>query len=570
MITFKYVRWRNFLSTGNNFTEIQLDRSNTTLIIGENGAGKSTILDALCFGLFGKPFRPINKSQLINSVNMTGSMVEVEFEIGSKKIKVVRGIKPNVFEIYINGKMYNQDANVRDYQKYLEQQILKLNYRSFTQVVILGSSTFIPFMQLKARHRREVVEEILDIQIFSLMNMILKTRLTGIKTDQKEVEFQSELSSEKIELHEKLIKEMKKNNTQIIEEKTNKIKKNIEDINDKKISIEDLNKIDQELLSQITDSDKVNKDLVKLKDIKSTLREKHKSHSDTVNFFKSNEDCPTCEQHIGDLFKKDMILSKDKEVKKFSKALEELDAVLSDNTKRHKEIKSIMDTIRENEVQIAKDNSSIMQLEKFQSTLESEIKSLESQDVNKSDTDKLDELKKISVNLEKERSKLREDQTYGEAVRNMLQDTGIKTKIIKQYLPIMNKLINTYLTAMEFYVNFTLDENFEETIKSRYREEFSYPSFSEDEKMRIDLALLFTWRAIAKMKNSANTNLLILDEIFDSSLDSGGTDEFLKILNTLGGENVFVISHKQDALVDKFKSTIKFEKIKNFSHVAVN
>jgi DNA repair exonuclease SbcCD ATPase subunit len=570
LITFKYVRWRNFLSTGNNFTEIQLDRSNTTLIIGENGAGKSTILDALCFGLFGKPFRPINKSQLINSVNMTGSMVEVEFEIGSKKIKVVRGIKPNVFEIYINGKMYNQDANVRDYQKYLEQQILKLNYRSFTQVVILGSSTFIPFMQLKARHRREVVEEILDIQIFSLMNMILKTRLAGIKTDQKEVEFQSELSSEKIELHEKLINEMKKNNTQIIEEKTNKIKKNIEDINDKKISIEDLNKIDQELLSQITDSDKVNKDLVKLKDIKSTLREKHKSHSDTVNFFKSNEDCPTCEQHIGDLFKKDMILSKDKEVKKFSKALEELDAVLSDNTKRHKEIKSIMDTIRENEVQIAKDNSSIMQLEKFQSTLESEIKSLESQDVNKSDTDKLDELKKISVNLEKERSKLREDQTYGEAVRNMLQDTGIKTKIIKQYLPIMNKLINTYLTAMEFYVNFTLDENFEETIKSRYRDEFSYPSFSEGEKMRIDLALLFTWRAIAKMKNSANTNLLILDEIFDSSLDSGGTDEFLKILNTLGGENVFVISHKQDALVDKFKSTIKFEKIKNFSHVAVN
>ena len=567
MITFKYVRWRNFLSTGNNFTEIQLDRNNTTLIIGENGAGKSTILDALCFGLFGKPFRPINKTQLINSVNMTGSMVEVEFEIGSKKIKVIRGIKPNVFEIYINGKMYNQDANVRDYQKYLEQQILKLNYRSFTQVVILGSSTFIPFMQLKARHRREVVEEILDIQIFSLMNMILKTRLTGIKTDQKEVEFQSELNSEKIELHEKLIKEMKKNNTQIIEDKTNKIKKNIEDINNKKISIEDLNKIDQELLSQITDSDKVNKDLVKLKDIKSTLREKHKSHSDTVNFFKSNEDCPTCEQHIGEIFKKDMILSKDKEVKKFSKALNELDTVLSDNNKRQKEIKSIMDTIRENEVQIAKDNSSIMQLEKFQSTLESEIKNLESQDINKSDTDKLDELKKLSTSLEKERSKLREDQTYGEAVRNMLQDTGIKTKIIKQYLPIMNKLINTYLTAMEFYVNFTLDENFEETIKSRYRDEFSYPSFSEGEKMRIDLALLFTWRAIAKMKNSANTNLLILDEIFDSSLDSGGTDEFLKILNTLGGENVFVISHKQDALVDKFKSTIKFAKVKNFSHV---
>ena len=570
MITFKYVRWRNFLSTGNTFTEIQLDKEKTTLIIGENGAGKSTILDALCFGLFGKPFRPINKTQLINSVNMTGSMVEVEFEIGSKKIKVVRGIKPNVFEIYINGKMYNQDANVRDYQKYLEQQILKLNYRSFTQVVILGSSTFIPFMQLKARHRREVVEEILDIQIFSLMNMILKGQLKDIASNRKDVEYQVDLTKEKIVLQEKYIKDMKVNNDQLVNEKNTLMSSNEEEVFKKTSNIAQLSNNNQELLSQIVDSDKVNKNLTKLKDIKSTLKEKHKSHVDTVNFFKSNEECPTCEQHIGDLFKKDMILSKDKEVKKFSTALDELDEVLTTNTQRKKEIKVITDTIRENEVKIAKENSSITQLEKFNATLLSEITTLQSVDVDKTDYDKLSNLKTSADNLETQRTKLREEQTYGDAVRNMLQDTGIKTKIIKQYLPIMNKLINTYLSTMEFYVNFTLDESFEETIKSRYRDEFSYPSFSEGEKMRIDLALLFTWRAIAKMKNSANTNLLILDEIFDSSLDSGGTDEFLKILNTLGGENVFVISHKQDALVDKFKSTIKFEKIKNFSHVAVN
>ena len=566
MITFKYVRWRNFLSTGNTFTEIQLDKEKTTLIIGENGAGKSTILDALCFGLFGKPFRPINKTQLINSVNMTGSMVEVEFEIGSKKIKVVRGIKPNVFEIYINGKMYNQDANVRDYQKYLEQQILKLNYRSFTQVVILGSSTFIPFMQLKARHRREVVEEILDIQIFSLMNMILKGQLKDIASNRKDVEYQVDLTKEKIVLQEKYIKDMKVNNDQLVNEKNTLMSSNEEEVFKKTSNIAQLSNNNQELLSQIVDSDKVNKNLAKLKDIKSTLKEKHKSHVDTVNFFKSNEECPTCEQHIGDLFKKDMILSKDKEVKKFSTALDELDEVLTTNTQRKKEIKVITDTIRENEVKIAKENSSITQLEKFNATLLSEITTLQSVDVDKTDYDKLGDLKTSADNLETQRTKLREEQTYGDAVRNMLQDTGIKTKIIKQYLPIMNKLINTYLSTMEFYVNFTLDESFEETIKSRYRDEFSYPSFSEGEKMRIDLALLFTWRAIAKMKNSANTNLLILDEIFDSSLDSGGTDEFLKILNTLGGENVFVISHKQDALVDKFNSTIRFEKIKNFSH----
>ena len=567
MIHFNYVRWKNFLSTGNNFTEIQLDRNPTTLIIGENGAGKSTILDALCFGLFGKPFRNINKPQLLNSVNGSGCLVEIEFKIGSKEIKVIRGIKPSVFEIYINGKMYNQDANVRDYQKYLEQQILKLNYRSFTQVVILGSSTFVPFMQLKSRHRREVVEEILDIQIFSLMNMLLKQKLKTISDDIRDVDYQRELTTDKVGLQKKYIDDVKKNKDKLIAEKTNLIGGNEEDIFSRKSAIEKLQQENTNLLIQISDTDKVKDNYNKFKDIKSTLVEKHKSHSRVVGFFENNDDCPTCQQHIDEIFKQEMISDKQKEVTKFSNGLKELEEELKKSRHRQKEISAIADTIRENEVQMAKDNSSVVQLEKFNSTLQSEVTQLETGDVSKEDYNKLNELKESLNTIEDHKSKLREDMTYAEAAKNMLQDTGIKTKIIKQYLPIMNRLINTYLTSMEFYVNFTLNESFEETIKSRYRDEFTYDSFSEGEKMRIDLALLFTWRAVAKMKNSTNTNLLMLDEIFDSSLDSTGTDEFLKILNTLGDENVFVISHKQDVLVDKFRSTIKFEKVKNFSHV---
>ena len=568
MIIFKYVRWKNFLSTGNNFTEIQLDRNSTTLIIGENGAGKSTVLDALCFGLFGKPFRGINKAQLINSVNMSGAMVEVEFEIGSKKIKVVRGIKPNVFEIYVNGKMYNQDANSRDYQKYLEQQILKLNYRSFTQVVILGSSTFIPFMQLKSRHRREVVEEILDIQIFSLMNMLLKQKLKNNAEEIRDIEYKSSLTEEKIDLQDNYIDEMKKNKDKSLKEKTILFASNQEEIHKRQDKVNLSENTNIELIKQISDSDSIKSKYQKLQSIKSTLNEKHRAHSSTINFFETNEDCPTCQQHISELFKTDIIKTKVKDTDKISKGLSELKDELEKYKERQKEIVEVANNIREYEVQIAKDNESILQLEKFNSTLQSEIDQLQHADVNKNDYEKLGELKTSLINLKEQKSKLIEDKTYSETAKNMLQDTGIKTKIIKQYLPIMNKLINTYLTSMEFYVNFTLDESFEETIKSRYRDDFSYSSFSEGEKMRIDLALLFTWRAVAKMKNSANTNLLILDEIFDSSLDNTGTDEFLKILNTLGNENVFVISHKQDALADKFRSTVKFEKIKNFSHMS--
>jgi len=559
------VRWKNFLSTGNNFTEIQLDRNPTTLIIGENGAGKSTILDALCFGLFGKPFRNISKSQLLNTVNGSSAMVELEFRIGTKEIKVRRGIKPNVFEIYINGKMYNQDANARDYQKYLEQQILKLNYRSFTQVVILGSSTFVPFMQLKARHRREVVNEILDIQIFSIMNLLMRERIKTITADIRENEYQHELAEEKITMQEKYIKDTKSNKKNLITEKTNLMAGNEEEVFKQEANNKILKVENETYLNQIADTDKVKEQFDKMKDIQSTLTEKKNTNSKMLQFFEDNDICPTCEQPLNNA--EEMISAKQQEVDKFTEALGDLTKVLVKSQNRQQEIKDIRDKIRDNEVKMAQSNSSIKELAKFNATLTSEIKALESGTVTKEEEDKLKKLKKDFVFFDKEKTKLREDLTYSEAARNMLQDTGIKTKVIKKYLPIMNKLINTYLNSMEFYVNFTLDENFNETIKSRYRDEFTYASFSEGEKMRIDLALLFTWRAVAKMKNSTNTNLLILDEIFDSSLDGTGTDEFLKILNTLGDENVFVISHKQDALADKFRSTIKFEKVKNFSHV---
>ena len=568
MIVFKKVRWKNFLSTGNNFTEIELDRNSTTLIIGENGAGKSTILDALCFGLFGKAFRNISKPLLVNSVNGSSTIVEIEFTIGTKKLLVRRGIKPNILEIYVDGKMYNQDANARDYQKHLEQQILKLNYRSFTQVVILGSSTFVPFLLLNNKYRREVVEEILDIQIFSLMNFILKSELKTLSQDIREVEYEKSLYEEKIALQEKYIKEIKKNKDKILKEKVELLSGNEEEIFMRQGENDLLNQDIDELVNSIVDKTKMDEKLSKLNDIKSTLVEKHKNHSTMIAFFDNNDDCPTCEQHIDEQFKKQMISKKKKSANDLMTGLNELETELISTKDRLTGIKDIAKTIREKEVHIAKNKSSVDQLEKFNTNLQNEMNELsEESGVTKLDNNKLEELKSKLKGIDNSRSKLKEEHIYSDAARNMLQDSGIKTKIIKQYLPVMNKLINTYLTSMEFYVNFTLDENFEETIKSRYRDEFTYASFSEGEKMRIDLALLFTWRAVAKMKNSTNTNLLILDEIFDSSLDSTGTDEFLKILNTLGDENVFVISHKQDMLVDKFRSTIKFEKTKNFSHI---
>ena len=568
MINFKYVRWKNFLSTGNQPTEIQLDKNPTTLIIGENGAGKSTVLDAICFGLFGKPFRTISKSQIVNSINNGATMVEVEFSIGTVEYKVIRGIKPNKFEIYQNDKMMNLEANVRDYQKILEQQILKLNYSSFTQVVILGSASWAPFMQLKARHRREVVEEILDIKIFSTMNLILKQKIKTVLEDIRDIEHQYDLVQSKISMQETHIKGMKENKDKIIQQKEKQIKENKIELQKRKEKENLLQYENNDLLENMAGENKVTDKKDKLKDIHFKLKDKHSRESKMITFYEENDECPTCEQLISFNFKEKKIKQNQASVNVLDEGLLKLTDEMSKVDVKLKEYKTIAKHIRDNEVLIAQTNTSILELEKFNVKLQTEINGYKTDSKEETDTDKLKDLEENLESISKQKTKLKEDKIYYEAARSMLMDTGIKTKIIKQYLPIMNKLINKYLTSMEFYVNFTLDENFEETIKSRYRDEFSYASFSEGEKMRIDLALLFTWRAIAKMKNSTNTNLLMLDEIFDSSLDGTGTDEFLKILNTLSGENVFVISHKQDALADKFRETIKFEKIRNFSHVA--
>ena len=569
MIIFEKVRWKNFLSTGNQFTEIDLNRNETTLIIGENGAGKSTVLDALCFALFGKPFRTISKSQLINTVNAMETVVEIEFSIASRNYKVVRSIKPNKFEIWQNDKMLNQEANNRDYQKILEQQILKLNYRSFTQVVILGSSTFIPFMQLKARFRREVVEDLLDIKIFSTMNVLLKQRLKDLVTELQEVEYNHKLCSEKISMQSTHIENIKNNADIIIKEKQNNYDNNSIEL-DKKVNNKKLLEENQKgLFTSVEDQIKIESKDVKLKDLRSTLTEKQKEKDRMIKFLSENEDCPACEQHIDTEFKSQMISTKETEKKEIVDGLTKMEDELNKTKVRLNEISKVTNEIQDNSIQIASLNTSIQELEKYQVKLSEEIKDLEKSTIDNSDEEQLKILHEEFEGIEKNRKDLKEEKVYKEASKAMLQDTGIKTKIIKQYLPIMNQLINKYLASMEFYVNFSLDENFDETIKSRFRDNFNYASFSEGEKMRIDLALLFTWRAIAKMKNSTNTNLLILDEIFDSSLDSAGTDEFLKILNTLEGENVFVISHKQDVLVDKFKHTLKFEKNKNFSKMVV-
>ena len=568
MITFKYVRWKNFLSTGNTFTEIQLDRNPSTLIIGENGAGKSTILDALCFGLFGKPFRQISKNQLINTVNAQGTIVEIEFETQNKNVKVVRGIKPNTFEIWVDGNMINQSANAKDYQKHLEQQILKLNYRSFTQVVILGSSTFIPFMQLKSQARREVVEDILDIKIFSLMNLILKGKVKSLNADISENQYQVELNREKVELQENYIEDIERNKDTLLYQKTTLRDGNEEEVFTRKAEANRITEENQTLLDAMSGEDAAVEKRDKLKDIQFTLKDKHNRHEQMIDFLEKNDVCPTCEQDIDEAFKTKAISQRSEQVKELSEGLIQMKKEMDKATNKLKEYKDIAKVLNDNNIKLAKLNSGITELEKFNATIAEEIRQLESGDVTKTDYEKLDNLKKLCYSLESTKSKLKEDMVYFDVARNLLQDTGIKTKIIKQYLPIMNKLINGYLSSMDFFVNFNIDENFNETIKSRFRDVFSYANFSEGEKMRIDLALLFTWRAVAKMKNSTNTNLLILDEIFDSSLDATGTDDFLKILNTFEKENVFIISHKQDMLIDKFRSVIKFEKVKNFSKVA--
>lgn len=569
MITFQKVRWRNFLSTGNAFTEIDLTRSTNTLIVGQNGAGKSTILDALTFGLFGKPYRKINKPQLVNSINDGKCVVEIELSIGRKNYKIVRGIKPNIFEIYCDGNLVNQDAKAVDYQEHLERFILKLNYKSFTQVVILGSASFVPFMQLSAADRRTIIEELLDIGIFSSMNTIVKSRISTIKDSQKDVDYNIKLINEKIELQKQNIEEHKKNYEAEIAKKNEEITKNNNFVEETNKNIELIQKHIDQLTNKIADEPQVTTKNKKIFTLHSKLEDNIKKLNKEIAFYQNNDNCPTCLQTITEDTKTTHITTKKNKVEEVDAAVKQLNDELTKVNDRLAEIGKIQKHINEHNSEIVKLNTQVMSVNKYNGKILNEIKLLEN-NTGLTENDNI-KLKDLNVDLTANTTlaeSLASDKQYCDFAATLLKDTGIKTKIIKQYLPIMNKLINKYLTAMDFFVNFNLNENFEETIKSRHRDEFSYASFSEGEKMRIDLALLFTWRQVAKMKNSTNTNLLILDEVFDSSLDGVGTEEFLKLLNSLDkNTNVFVISHKGDQLFDKFHSIVRFSKKNNFSQI---
>ena len=570
MIHFKKIRYKNFLSTGQQFIEVQLDRSSKTLVVGENGAGKSTMLDALCFGLFQRAFRNIKKDQMINSINEKECVVEVEFIIGKNEYKVVRGIKPNVFEIWCNNVMLNQDAAVRDYQKHLEQTILKLNFRSFTQVVILGNASFVPFMQLSSRHRRNVVEEILDIEIFSKMNFMFRTKVQAQDELIKQSDFNSQLIEGKIDSQKKHIEDMSGNNQQLIDKKKLEIKQAQTDIDNYKLDIDRVSAERAALQNEILDETKINSKYKQLHNLEAKLENTCSKHKKDLGFFQTHNDCPTCQQEIDEAFKTTMQSKKAEKIQELEVALGQIEKDITSTETRLSKINDTMVAIREKELLINRYETSISEINKYVVGKQNEIDELSDDKFTTGvATGQLTELQEQLTEAESTKIKQKEHKTYLDTARYLMQDTGIKTKIIKQYLPIMNQFINKNLADMDFFVNFTLDEEFNETIKSRHRDVFNYNSFSEGEKLRIDLSILFTWREIAKMKNSMNTNLLILDEIFDSSLDASGTDEFMRILtNKLAKENVFVISHKGDTLIDKFPSILKFEKYKNFTRMA--
>ena len=569
MIYFRKLRWRNFLSTGNVLTEISLSSHSNTLIVGENGAGKSTILDAICYALYNKPFRNINKPQLINSINRKDALVEIEFNIGKNEYLIRRGMKPAVFEVYLNDTLLNQDASARDYQEVVETQILKLNYKSFCQVVILGSASFVPFMQLPMGQRREIIEDLLDLQIFSKMNVLLKDKMSLVTNSISDTRYAIDLATEKLSLHEEHAKKINLN-----------INKQLEDNYVKIAEVEEQFKYWQDkhnqaqtsimrLDEEIKDADRVKSKMSKLETFKVKFDEKITKLNRDIAFFHDHENCPTCKQEIDSDFRTHAIEDRSRKIEETrdgtSKLTEELDTV-------YKQIERITEINKE----ITNLNGDCIGYQAHMSNIMRQINDLTMQNNelnieknNEKNVDATKELKKQLKDLEKKKeSELNTLELY-KAASLILKDTGIKAQIINQYIPIINKLINKYLAALDFFVNFELDKNFQETIKSRHRDEFSYASFSEGEKMRINLAVLFTWRAVAKLRNSTSTNLLIMDEIFDGSLDSTGTDEFLKILEQLTNDtNTFIISHKTDALLDKFGSVLKFEKHHNFSRLA--
>ena len=570
MIIFKKVRYKNFLSTGQQFIEINLNEAPTTLVVGNNGAGKSTMLDALCFGLFNKPFRAVKKDQLVNTINEKECVVEVEFQIGKKEYKIIRGIKPNLFEIWCYGDMLNQDAAIRDYQKHLEQHILKLNFRSFTQVVILGNASFVPFMQLRARHRREVVEEILDIEIFSKLNLMFREKAKAQDETIKQADFNYQLLDGKIETQQKHIDDISNTNKDTADSKKLDIKNADTDIENYREDIARVRREIAEMQVEIIDQTKLTTKHGKLTAMEAKLENTCIKHKKELKFFQSHDDCPTCQQSIDEAFKKATIVVKEAKVVELELGMSQIDNAIRTSQKKLDKINDTVVAIREKDLLISRYETSISEIEKYKTRIQTEIDDLSDEKFSTGvATGELNQLQEQLVDAEKDKLKQKEEKLYIDTARHLMQDTGIKTKIIKQYLPVMNQYINKNLADMDFFVNFTLDEEFNETIKSRHRDDFQYHSFSEGEKLRIDLAILFTWREIAKMKNSTNTNLLILDEIFDSSLDTSGTDEFMRILyHTMNKENVFVISHKGDTLIDKFPRVMKFEKYKNFTRMA--
>ena len=569
MIHFKNVRWKNFLSTGNAFSEMCLDCNHSTLIVGSNGAGKSTVLDAICFALFNKPFRKITKGQLVNAVNEKETLVEIEFNIGSREYLIRRGIKPNVFEIHLNGNMLNQEASAAEQQKSLEQNILKLNYKSFTQVVILGSSTFVPFMQLSPPHRREVIEDLLDIKIFSTMNLILKDRVKTLREQIRDLEYKMEITKEKVQMQQRFIQDLKTQSKENNVQRHTEIRKLQDEIALTQKENEDNLVSCTALQTDLKKYDSVDDEHNKLRIYESKFADKFKKLRSDYKFFDKNDTCPTCKQSIDE----ELRTTKKTSITSSISELENANSELNDKLKKIKEDlqskKDLLSQLQELNAQMVSNNKEISWKEQSIKKLNDQIAKQEGGGANlKREQEKLKELAKEGVSIEKYMSTSKHDRDNHDVVVNMLRDTGIKSNIIKKYLPVMNQLINRYLKELDFYVSFELNENFEETIKSRFRDEFSYASFSEGEKMRIDLALLFTWRTIAKMKNSANTNLLMLDEIFDSSLDSSGTDDFMKILRTFSEDtNVFVISHKPDVLQDKFERLLRVEKKQNFSTI---
>lgn len=565
MIVFRKIRWKNFLSTGNLFTELDLSAHNTTLIVGENGAGKSTILDALTFALFNKPFRKINKPQLANSITKKDTVVEVEFQVGTSNYKVVRGINPAKFELFKDGNLVNQSASSKDYQDILEKQILKINHKSFCQVVVLGSATFQPFMQLPAQARREIIEDLLDLQIFTSMNLLLKNKITENadaitkqNADKRVIETQiSMMKQHEISIQSNIDKQ--------IEEKQNKIDSTNEQITIANTDVDKIIKEGKELKKKLADQSSVEQKLNKLEKFKIQLKAKINNAEKTISFFHDHDNCPTCKQGIEHTFKEETIKNKSNQITEIEEGLVKLEEERKKVLTQLEEYSIINNTLHDYNLQLSQLNTKISGWQENIRDWKKEIEKL-SKDNDQSNADKIIQLEQVLVGIETELNALHEEKIVLQAAGVMLKDGGIKAKIIRQYVPVINKLINKYLSAMDFFVQFELNEQFEETIKSRFRDAFSYASFSEGEKMRINLAILFTWRALAKLRNSINTNILIMDEVFDSSLDANGTDEFLKIIQTLTADtNTFIISHKQDQLYDKFERVIKFEKHKNFS-----